>query len=109
MVRTYKKKDGGREANRVSAATMRTATMMVIEEGQSVRKVSSDLQIPRTTLTRYVNEAKEKGISNVESFAKTKAHRKVLSDKQEEQLKEYLQICSRQHHGLTEAGQTISI
>lgn len=38
--------------------TMRTAKMMVLDEGMTVRRVATDLEIPRATLTRYVREAK---------------------------------------------------
>ena len=58
MVRNYQKKSNGRECKRVSAEVMRTATKMVLIEGLSVNRVSADLEIPRTTLTRYVEEAR---------------------------------------------------
>ena len=101
MVRNYQKKSNGRESKRVSAKVMRTATKMVLIEGMSVNRVSADLEIPRTTLTRYVEEARLKGLDSVVDFQKSKAHRSVFTKDQELRLKDYILTASRQHHELT--------
>lgn len=77
-----------------SADVMRTAVRMVIVEGLSVRQVASDLEIPRSTLARYVHEAQAKGLENVTSFRKSKAQRQVFTATQEYLLEQYLMTAS---------------
>lgn len=97
MVRTYKAK----LPPPTSADVMKTAVRMVIVEGLSVREVASDLEIPRSSLTRYVTEARAKGLENVATFKKTKAHKQVFSAEQENLLVQYLLTAAKHHHGLT--------
>ncbi|XP_067939803.1 uncharacterized protein [Watersipora subatra] len=98
MVRTYKKKSN---ASKTSAELMKQAVHEVVVKEKSIRQISTDFSISRTTLRRYVNEARAKGFEKVNSFAKTKAHRNVFSQHEEDQLADYLKLASRQHHGLT--------
>ena len=97
MVRTYKLK----LTPRTSAEVMKTAVQMVLCEGLSVRQTAIDLEIPRATLTRYVKEARLKGVGEMTSFQKSKAHQQVFSPDQEQLLVSYLLDASRHHHGLT--------
>ena len=57
---------------RISAEVVKTAVC----EGLSVRLVAIDLEIPRATLIRYVKEARLKGVGEITSFQKFKAHHK---------------------------------
>jgi len=71
-----------RENKRVSAEVMRTATKMVLIEGMSRNRVSADLEIPRTTLTHYVEESRLKGLDSVVDFQKSKAHHRSVLTKE---------------------------
>ena len=97
MVRTYKKKG----AARTSAAVMRAAVRAVLEEGASERQVSKNMEIPRTSLKRYLETAQKNGINEVE-YQKSNATRQVFTTEQESMLKGYLLIASKHHHGLTQ-------
>jgi len=61
---------------------MRTATKMVLIEGMSGNRVSADLEIPKTTLTSYVEEARLKGLDSVVDFKKSKAHHRSVFTKE---------------------------
>lgn len=85
---------------RADAKLMQAAVKSVIEDGVSARQVSRDLKIPRTTLKRYLEVARNQGIENT-CFQKTNATRLVFSAEQETMLENYLLTASKHHHGLT--------
>lgn len=105
MVGTYKRQT---EAPGIPPEVMKQAVQEVVDKGQPLRQISKDFGVSRTTLRRYVNEAKEKGLGAMNCFAKTvspdcfaKAHRFVFSKPEEDLLANYLTSASRQRHGLT--------
>lgn len=86
--------------SRTTAEVMRRAVKSVLEDGISARQVSKNLNIPRTTLTRYLDLARSKGIENSD-YRKTNATREVFTEEQEDMLLQYLLTASKHHHGLT--------
>lgn len=86
--------------SRTTAEVMRRAVKSVLEEGKSARQVSKNLNIPRTTLLRYLDLARSKGIEQTD-YSKTNATRQVFTKEQEDMLLQYLLTASKHHHGLT--------
>lgn len=83
IVRNYKKWKGH---THTPAALMKKAVELVIKVGRSEREVSRELGEPRTTLQRYIKQAKD--WSTI--YARTLASRRVFTDEQEVVLNDRL-------------------
>jgi len=95
MVRSYKKK---KQDVKVSEMAMKEAVELVLA-GEYLRQVAKSSNVPRTTLRRYVNEAKVKG-SNM-SYSKSTSSCALFTAEQERMLEDYLKLAAKQNHGLS--------
>ena len=96
----YKKKRENFGAT--TAGDMLRATKRVIEGSQSIRAVAKQTGIPRATLRRYVDKARRNGLEEAR-MAPNYKNAMVFTEKQENDIVDYLQMASRMHHGLTTA------
>lgn len=99
MPRHYK-----RTTRRISPALIEEAVKCINEKGVPLRQVSRDLNIPRTTLQRYLSDAKANAVNGVDTnYNKGAARNKVFSVQLEKELEQYLLQASRHLHGLTKS------
>lgn len=96
-----KRKQENRMISNTSAESMKNAVRMVANEGYSLRKASKHFNIPLTTLRRYVlkysvatDDEKLKMMYEPNYFVN-----QIFSKEVEKELKEYLIIASKIHHG----------
>ena len=82
-------------------STMKAAIEMV-REGCSVRHAADLLDIPKSTLHRYILTSREAGIELDSMNLKPRYNnRKVFSDTEEKELADYVIVASKHHHALT--------
>lgn len=86
---------------------MMEAVKRVLDGGWSIKRAYIELNIPRTTLTRYVQKCKNQVIdwNNASLFEIPRMCpnynvRQVFSEQEETILSDYLKQCARLHHGL---------
>ena len=73
----------------------------IIEKGRSIREVANEINISKSSLARYVTEAKRLPEVSLFSFKPNTNVRQVFSMAQETALSDYLKTCSKMNYGLT--------
>ena len=105
MVRSYKRKT--EKQGKTSDEVMRTAVNKVLSSGTSVRQTARVMNISKSALNRYVNNAKNLGSADRSRGLRCTPNYQigqVFSSQQEQSLEEYLLTSSKHHHGLTTKG-----
>lgn len=104
MVRNRSRKTN---IGRTSEETMFSAVQSHLNGGLSIKQAALRYNISRTTLTRYIVKCKNKNINweeatltDVPRMVPNYNVRQVFTEKEEGLLVDYLQKCSRLHHGL---------
>ena len=98
MPRTWKRKT--KTGQQTPAGKMKQAVETCVNDGKSIRFVSQALNVPHSTLHRYVENAKNSGVENIR-LSPNYANARVFSDTEEQELENYLLLASKHHHGLT--------
>ncbi|KAJ8706881.1 hypothetical protein PYW07_012959 [Mythimna separata] len=91
-IKTAQRKVGGHTKEEMLQA------IMLVKNGQSIRKAAKECGIPYPTVRRYVEKFKSDETTKLVPNYKVNA---VFTHNQEIELKEYLRDCSRKFYGLT--------
>ena len=98
MTRTYRRKS---KRCSLSSQLVKTAVNEVIVYQKSVNSVAQDLNIPKTSLLRYVRKQKSESHEKFEIQVGYSKHRQIFSDAQESKLVEYITESANIYFGLT--------
>lgn len=102
MVRHRQRKT---DKGKVPDDVMRAAVRAVLNDKRSIRKVSEEFEIKKSTLARYVMKSKHVDwnadpMAEGVKFKPSYDVRRIFDEEEEVALKEYLTKAARLHHGL---------
>jgi hypothetical protein len=84
-----------------SEESMKTAVERVVNGGEQLRLVARESYIPKSTLQRYVKKTQTGNGTDTTRFTPNYANGQIFSATQEKNISDYLQMASKQNHGLT--------
>jgi transposase len=99
MPRKYTKKT---ERSRKTKEQIKFAVTCVLKDGMKIRRVADDLGFSFSSLQRHVKKAKSLPVEEQDNYEyeANSSSRQVFNAEREKLLCEYLQTCSKMHHGL---------
>ena len=95
MVRHYKRKTSRGLADEDD---IRAAVFKVVTDGGKIAQIAREMNIPRTTLLRYVKKTND---GSLVTYKANFSHRQVFTSRDETELTDYLKTSAKMYHGLS--------